>query len=193
MRKIPTLFKRSEDFRSLIDEVNPLAAWVMNGEGWPTRKLDGMCAAVMDGMLFKRRELKAGADEPPGFVMVDHDKITGKTVGWVPIGSSPEDRYFREAWGACSQNDPGGFEMRTCELVGPKVQGGVEGYPTHQLIFHDDRSLLWAAPDVTFEGLRSWLTENDDVEGIVWHHPDGRMAKIKGRDFGIKRRRRAGQ
>jgi hypothetical protein len=37
-----------------------------------------------------------------------------------------------------------------------------------------------------FEGLRTWLAEND-VEGIVWHHPDGRMAKIKARDFGLKR------
>ena len=24
-----------------------------------------------------------------------------------------------------------------------------------------------------------------DIEGIVWHHPDGRMAKIKRRDFGL--------
>ena len=29
--------------------------------------------------------------------------------------------------------------------------------------------------------------EIDDVHRIVWHHEDGRMAKIKGRDFGIKR------
>ena len=24
------------------------------------------------------------------------------------------------------------------------------------------------------------------VEGIVWHHPDGRMVKIKRKDFGFK-------
>jgi len=30
-----------------------------------------------------------------------------------------------------------------------------------------------------------------NIEGIVWHHPDGRMAKIKARDFGIKRGRGA--
>jgi hypothetical protein len=28
-----------------------------------------------------------------------------------------------------------------------------------------------------------------DIEGIVWHHSDGRMAKIKLRDFGHKRPR----
>jgi hypothetical protein len=25
-----------------------------------------------------------------------------------------------------------------------------------------------------------------DIEGIVWHHPDGRMVKIKKKDFGYK-------
>jgi hypothetical protein len=25
------------------------------------------------------------------------------------------------------------------------------------------------------------------IEGIVWHHPDGKMVKIKTRDFGIKK------
>lgn len=40
--------------------------------------------------------------------------------------------------------------------------------------------LIWA-------GLRSYLA-NKDIEGIVWHHPDGRMVKIKGKDFGLKRR-----
>jgi len=25
------------------------------------------------------------------------------------------------------------------------------------------------------------------VKEIVWHHPDGRMVKIKARDFGLKR------
>ena len=33
-----------------------------------------------------------------------------------------------------------------------------------------------------FEGLRQWLNDHT-FEGIVWHHPDGRMAKIKKRDF----------
>ncbi|MFL5354397.1 hypothetical protein [Archangium sp.] len=27
-----------------------------------------------------------------------------------------------------------------------------------------------------------------DIEGIVFHHPDGRAAKLKGSDFGFNRR-----
>jgi hypothetical protein len=33
--------------------------------------------------------------------------------------------------------------------------------------------------------LRAGMITN--IEGIVWHHPDGRMAKLKLRDFGVKR------
>jgi hypothetical protein len=44
---------------------------------------------------------------------------------------------------------------------------------------------LQSAPR-TFDALREYL-KPQDIEGIVWHHPDGRMAKIKKRDFGLKR------
>ena len=37
-----------------------------------------------------------------------------------------------------------------------------------------------------FDGLKEWLTTKD-MEGIVFHHPDGRMCKIKKTDFGLKR------
>ena len=35
---------------------------------------------------------------------------------------------------------------------------------------------------VMFAGLAEWLHAHP-YEVIVWHHPDGRMAKIKKRDF----------
>lgn len=38
---------------------------------------------------------------------------------------------------------------------------------------------------LTFDGLREWLTSHP-VEGLVFHHPDGRLAKIKRRDFGLR-------
>lgn len=39
---------------------------------------------------------------------------------------------------------------------------------------------------IEFEALKTWLTDKD-IEGIVWHHPDGRMVKIKKKDFRLKR------
>ena len=32
----------------------------------------------------------------------------------------------------------------------------------------------------------AYTVANNNLEGIVWHHPDGRWAKIKRRDFGLK-------
>lgn len=40
--------------------------------------------------------------------------------------------------------------------------------------------------DRTFAGIRQWLTDKG-IEGLVFHHPDGRMAKIKKRAFGLSR------
>ena len=36
-----------------------------------------------------------------------------------------------------------------------------------------------------FETVEAFL-KKEAIEGIVWHHEDGRMAKIKRSDFGIK-------
>ena len=186
MKKIPTLFQRDPDnMARVLPEVHPACLWVLNGEGWPTRKLDGMCCAFVDidlarGIFVRRREVKKGKPVPEDFVLVETDETTGKSVGWVPVGSGPEDAYFIKAF----SRFPGRPEPGTYELVGPKSQGGVEGYAEHTLIAHHDSDLrIQEEVPRDFDGLRDWL-EGKNIEGIVWHHPDGRMAKIKGRDFG---------
>jgi len=73
----------------------------------------------------------------------------------------------------------------TLELLGPNIQGNPEKLEMNVLVQH---SCIIDYPDAprTFEALRDWLA-GKDIEGLVWHHPDGRMAKIKLRDFGLKR------
>lgn len=39
----------------------------------------------------------------------------------------------------------------------------------------------------TFEGIREFLRWRE-IEGIVFHHPDGRMAKVKKKDYGMRRK-----
>lgn len=184
MKKIPTLFQRDFDGdpSRVLPEYHPDCHWVRDGEGWPTRKLDGMCCAVIDGVFVKRREIKKGKPEPDGFVLTELDETTGKRVGWVPVGDGPEDKYFREA--AEKILFPDDRDV-TYELVGPKSQGNIEGFPSHTLVEHgcEELRLLTEIVPRDFDGLRKWLAERP-IEGIVWHHPDGRMAKIKGRDFG---------
>lgn len=75
----------------------------------------------------------------------------------------------------------------TYELIGPKVQGNPEQWPDHRLVKHGCITLDDAPR--TFEGLCDYLSSGR-IEGVVWHHTDGRMVKIKGKDFGFKRTKR---
>lgn len=56
---------------------------------------------------------------------------------------------------------------------------------THYLLPHSGAAIFPDAPR-DFHALEMWLAGRD-IEGLVFHHPDGRMAKIKLRDFGLKR------
>ncbi len=181
MKKIISLFQRNYNGDRLVrNEVVPGAEWVPEGEGGATQKLDGTCCMIRDGRLFKRYEVKKGGKPPINFESANEvDEITGKQQGWVPVGDGPEDRYHREAF---ESNMPNG----TYELCGPKVQGNPEGLRKHILFPHGCIALENVPRD--FYGLKNYF-QSYDIEGIVWHHPDGRMVKIKGKDFGIKRQK----
>ena len=180
MKKIPTIFKRNPGrMQEILTEPHPDCGWVFDGEGVPTRKYDGTCCRVQDGKLWKRRELKKGQAQPEGFELADYDGATGKTVGWMPVTEAKEDRWHIEAFG------DGTLPDGTYELCGPKVQGNPEGFEKHVLVPHSKATQYGNVPR-TFEGMRDFL-ETMDIEGLVFHHPDGRMAKIKKRDFGRRR------
>lgn len=179
MKKIPTIFVRdlSKQPALVTPEWSSGCEWVRDGEGIATRKYDGTSCLVRGRKLYRRRELRQGDVAPPEFESEGHDENTGKTVGWVPVGDGPDDKHHREAFDSFHGDG-------TYELLGPKIQGNKDKREKHVLQSHDMARTYPEAPR-DFEGLRAWLTENV-VEGIVWHHPDGRMAKIKRRDFGLK-------
>ena len=186
MKKIPTLFKRDpEDMRHVTAEVHPGCQWVLDGEGVATRKYDGTCTMLdEDGNWWARREVKPDKTPPANWVEVDHDTVTGKRTGWEPIEQSAFAKFHAEAldhWDTLAARQPG-----TYELCGPKINRNPEGYAQHVLVAHSHAAKV-VLPDVplsydTLRPLLLGLAENG-VEGIVWHHPDGRMAKLKGRDF----------
>lgn len=195
MRKIPTIFVRDWDgelgppARFVTKEPHPDAAWVFAGEGIPTKKLDGTSCLVRDGKLYKRHEVRPGKATPDSFKEVERDTETGKVIGWIPVGQGPEDKWHRQAFDAFEVLPPDG----TYELIGPKVQGNPEDANTHQLVAHsryegtyiDHAEELENVP-TDYDGLREYLN-GGGMEGVVWHHPDGRMAKIKAKDFGVPR------
>ncbi|SEM35058.1 hypothetical protein [Streptacidiphilus jiangxiensis] len=183
MKKIPTLFKRDpDDHARVLTEVNPACQWVLDGEGVPTRKYDGTCVMLDEqGEWWARREIKPGKTPPPNYAPVTVDEVTGKTMGWEPIGQSAFAKFHAEA---LAEPSPGGWKPGTYELVGPKINGNPERERSHRLIAHADAQRL-ASPELSFEGIRAAVLTYGGLgaEGIVWHHEDGRMAKIKARDF----------
>ena len=180
MEKIISLFQRNYDGDRLVrDEVVPGTVWVIRGEGIATRKYDGTACMARDGKLYKRYDCKKGKVPPKGFEACGNpDPVTGHWPGWILVGDGPEDQYHREA------RADGALPDDTYELCGPKVQGNPEHFDTHVLVRHG--YFIYGDAPRTFDALKHWF-KGKDIEGLVWHHPDGRMVKIKKRDFGLKR------
>ena len=78
----------------------------------------------------------------------------------------------------------------SAEALGPNIQGNPLGLAQNMCLpFNLDAPIYKTVP-TTFEGLRAFLNTLDSLfspghtaEGIVFHHPDGRRAKIKRKDF----------
>lgn len=193
MRKIPTLYERDPGTRRryVYNVVRHDCQWVIDGEGWPTYKWDGTAVRIdTDGRAWKRRELLPSSNGPAEWWQEgEADPVTGKRVGWVPVDpDDPGDQWHREA---VDSFDDGELTAGTYELVGPKVQSNPHGFMSHHLIRHGtdwdaDRNLWDGMPDPSeFDRWGEWLHSRPapGFEGIVWHHPDGRMCKIKAKDF----------
>jgi hypothetical protein len=194
MEKIISVFARNYDGDRLVrPEIVPGAEWAAAGEGTPTRKFDGTCCRIDEyGALWKRYDAKKGKTPPAGFspAQPEPDPVSGHWPGWILVGEGPEDRWHIEALG--NLPFPPIERPGTYELVGPKVQGNPERAATHVLLKHGADVLVdvptpaGLSVEEYFRAIRLYLAEHD-IEGIVWHHPDGRTAKIKGKDFGLKR------
>lgn len=188
MNKIPTLFVRDPNNRAyVLPEVTPGCEWVVNGEGRPTRKYDGTCVMYDGERWWARREVKPGKTPPPSYQPISTDDVTGRTVGWEPIEQSAFAKYHGQAvWEVeDGQRSPAPWRVGTYELIGPKINGNPEMWPNHELIAHAGAEEL-TVPDRSYEAIRAVvrvLADESHCEGLVFHHADGRMAKIKARDF----------
>jgi len=194
MKKIPCLFHREFHGRgsfTITEEVTPGCEWVIAGEGVATRKWDGTACMVKDGVLYKRydakRDRKTGEYRVPPVGAIpcdDPDPITGHWPHWIPVGDEPESKWHRSVPGGWSHLHDG-----TYELIGPAINGNPEQCTEHMLVRHGTETLdviAWGVPlERTFEAIRAYL-DLSPIEGIVFHHPDGRMCKIRRHDFGFQ-------
>lgn len=164
----------------VVNEVTKGTEWVIDGEGIATQKFNGTACLIRDDKLYKRYDGKQGRELPVDFepCQKEPDPITGHWPGWVPVGDGPEDKYHREAL-ECFKNSPCNNDG-TYELCGPKINSNPEGFEGHVLWRHG--CVVFEDCPRTFDELKTWF-KGKDIEGIVWHHPDGRMVKIKKSNF----------
>jgi len=216
MKKIKTVFKINRETDLAVDEVVGGNEWVPAGEGRATIKFDGTACMVRDGKLYRRydRKLRPNFADmfrkgkiteleermfksmPEGWepCEVAPDPKTGHWPGWMLVTDTPENVYALEAFGK------GVFENGTYELVGPKINSvkyemrdgkmdrrgsvinryNLEG---HELWMHGSKEV--EVMDRSFDGICALLVDMN-IEGLVFHHPDGRMAKVRRKDFGIE-------
>ena len=188
MKKIPTVWQRDpHQRRFVVPHATPGCEWVLLGEGVPTRKYNGTHVAFDGERWWARREVKGNQKVPDTFVLVERDEVTGHLFGKVPVQESAFYRYVLEAleagkWSGPPEQahdwTPGGYE-----LIGPKINGNPEKAPRHMLIKHSEAEVLREDKDVRAFDLQEHAFPTLGWEGVVYHHPDGRMAKLKTRDF----------
>jgi hypothetical protein len=180
MEKIPTIFERDGRFH-VVDRPRADCAWVFDGEGAATEKLDGtnVRLTVRCGTLVRVEKRRNPSRE---------QKQRGIVDGWY-VDAGPEDKWIMAAADGTDVSAwPDG--EHSCEAIGPRVQGNPLGLAAHVCVPFNLRVPVYADVPRDFAGLRSFLATADSVyapgnrpEGIVFHHPDGRRAKIKRKDF----------
>ena len=212
MKKIPSLFKRHwTGDRQVYNEIVPGSEWVLKGGGLATVKWDGTACMIKDNILYKRysrrltpkgkRLLKTSQSyipkesdfkpAPDNWIMSEPkpDRHTASWPGWVLVDENdPSDKWHREAFKKLMRDGQRKSILNgTYELIGPKVQGNpYNDQIYHVLIYHNEALPMLIGAPRNFHAIKTYLEINDQFEGIVWHHPDGRMVKIKRRDFGLE-------
>jgi hypothetical protein len=188
MEKIPTLFERDEHFR-VVDRPRAECAWVFSGEGTGTEKLDGtnVRLTVRSGHLVRveKRRNPTKVQKQQGIVdgwYVDTDEYSAEDK-WVLVAARGTDVA---TW-------PDG--EHACEALGPRIQGNPLGLDEHVCVpfnlevpAFEDVPRGYAEIRDFLEKLESRFAPGHLAEGIVFHHPDGRRAKIKRKDFARGRR-----
>ena len=192
MKKIPTLFHREFDNHRVVAisaEVAPELAWVLDGEGVATEKIDGACCAMINGTFYKRYDAKKDKHckmklPPEGAIPCDDpDPVTGHWPHWVKVEeSSPADRWFVESYKNALERD-GVLPDATYEAIGPHFQSNPYQLEQDTLVRHGTVEI--DLPDRSFDSIRHYLLSHQ-IEGIVFWKDGRPQCKIKRKDFGLK-------
>ena len=200
---------------TITETVRPENAWVYAeppSKITATRKWDGMAVLITtEGKVYRRWEYRPvkSPKKPPRIVPEgvipcgETDPNTGKRMYWVRVletlsanGGNSMDRVIIDI--VVDQNFTFPEQDTTYELIGAKLKSrygkqNAENVAGHRLVKHGCPAVnvintIGEAPNWSFNGLKTYISNPDnDIEGIVFHHEDGRMCKLRKHDFGIVR------
>lgn len=184
MKKIPTIFKRDKELGGHIVDEYVVDLSLFAG-AVATEKLDGTNVRVtVRNHTVVRVEKRRNPDKI--------QKHKGIIEPWyVDASDSAEDKWIMDAVRNTDYSVIPDGEW-SGEAVGTNIQGNPLNLPTNRVVFFTlGQCPVHENVPTTFAGLAEWLKTvkskygNDcGIEGIVWHCPDGRMMKIKTKDFG---------
>lgn len=196
MRSIPTIFIIDKATRLVIDKPIHQVGWVFKGEGYATRKWDGLAIKVDAlGKVYRRYEWREGDPMPQGFVRVQDPNPKKPHLpipGWVPISDhflkSPrgsEEIALREAW--VNYVSKGQAELESKYKAAhqydnreaPRFRVGEGTYELcgprirgnhegfkYHVLIPHGRDIIKKVP-TTYQGLKEFLVDFEG-EGIVW-------------------------
>ena len=184
MKKIPTLFERqfnNHQVEKTLPRVTKGMEWVLSGEGIATVKYDGSCCAIINGVLFKRYDAKAGKKAPDGAIpCCPPDPITGHHPHWLKCDrNDPADKWFFSAFDACADLTDG-----TYEAIGVHFQGNPYNMNNDILVRHGADIIPKSRFTRSFDGIKEFLKDTY-IEGIVFWKENEPRCKIKRSDFGF--------
>jgi len=181
------MYERGSDY-VCIDKLKPDCEWVIH-EGFATEKLDGTNVMIWvrgETVLAFFRRITPPREQSPSpldkFGLYEEVNRSDPNSKWIIDALNNTDL---SGW-------PDGDHC--CEAIGPKIQGNPLGLASRRCEPLDLWPFIYESFPRTFNEIRSALENLESLcspghiaEGVVFHHPDGRRAKIKRRDlFRIK-------
>lgn len=214
MEKIPSIFERGENFK-VINKVTKGCEWVFRGEGKATEKLDGanVRLTIRNGFVVRveKRRNPSTSQKVNGifhswYTDAHPDRPENKWIHeaaeHTQTWSWPDGEIPCEAMGPKIQGNPLGLEQHICVPLTDFTEFVEVGDDEDGFWENDFKPFLescaelpvYDVPDRSFDALQALLFDLDSkyspghlAEGIVFHHPDGRRAKIKRKDFPLPR------
>lgn len=185
MRKIKTIFERGTNGKVIDKYVDDFTPDLLIGAN-ATEKVDGTNVRVtVRNHTAVRLEKRRNPDKI--------QKHKGIIEPWyVDAGMfDPQDKWIVDALKNTDLSEISDGEW-SGEALGTDIQGNPLQLSINRILFFTlDQAPVYTNVPTDYQGLKEWLPGtfsiygHGNIEGIVWHCPNGDMYKIKAKDFDI--------